>query len=284
MQKITASLKKSTDNKYVWTVNLDKVEFNLYIPKWRTPEPVPEKVLIKIHLPSEELIDKKFVSKNDIQLYPQLKKEKIYSDVHRISNHSQTVRFDPKGNSNDWEIGSPYIPKSLLNDQDLNELSLVIEWLGLNSLDESIELTGEKSNNKTSDANILISKFESKVRKFIEKQLKKIYNEEWWNQGVPEIIRKSAETRKSKKEKREPKRNYKIINFLNFVDYSNIILYNKNWNSVFSKFFINKYAIQAPFENLSQIRNDIAHNRFREEDFERCNTYIDDILKYLPDF
>ena len=61
------------------------------------------------------------------------------------------------------------------------------------------------------------------------------------------------------------------------------MLNKKNWNNVFKGFFHEKYVVQAPFEKLSNIRNDIAHNRFIEEDYERCKTYIEDILKYLPD-
>ena len=71
--------------------------------------------------------------------------------------------------------------------------------------------------------------------------------------------------------------------FLNFFDYNNIILYKKNWNNIFKEFFREKYVVQAPFEKLSNIRNYIAHNRFMEEDYKRCKTYIEDILKYVPD-
>ena len=37
-------------------------------------------------------------------------------------------------------------------------------------------------------------------------------------------------------------------------------------------------------KSSSLILNDIAHNRFMDEDFEGCKTYIEDILKYIPEF
>ena len=136
---------------------------------------------------------------------------------------------------------------------------------------------------KTTATNRLISEFESKIREFIKNQLEKSFGEDWWNQGIPQNIREMAETRKSNKQKVEPKRLYNTIDFLNFWDYNNIILYKKNWNNIFKEFFREKYVVQAPFEKISNIRNDIAHNRFMEEDYERCKTYIEDILKYLPE-
>ena len=32
---------KSTDNKLRWDEDVDGIKFELYIPKWRVPEPVP---------------------------------------------------------------------------------------------------------------------------------------------------------------------------------------------------------------------------------------------------
>ncbi len=137
---------------------------------------------------------------------------------------------------------------------------------------------------KKNTINNLISDFELTIRQFIKNQLKKHFSEDWWNQGIPSKIRKDAEVLKSKKEIIEPKRTYQVIDFLTFMDYSNIILNKKNWNNIFSDFFNQKYIFQAPFEKLTYIRNDLAHNRFIEDDFERCKTYIKDILKYIPDF
>ncbi len=135
---------------------------------------------------------------------------------------------------------------------------------------------------KKNTINNLISDFELTIRQFIKNQLKKHYGDDWWDQGIQKDIRKDAEDLKSKKEIIEPKRTYQVIDFLTFMNYSDIILYRKNWNNIFRKFFNQKYRFQAPFEKLTNIRNDLAHNRFIEEDFEPCKTYIEDILKYIP--
>lgn len=46
---------------------------------------------------------------------------------------------------------------------------------------------------------------------------------------------------------------------------------------------IEKCVIPAHFERISNIKNDLTHNKFNEEDFEKCKTYIDNILKYITE-
>ena len=43
-------------------------------------------------------------------------------------DHTQTVRFDPVGEPENWEIGSPYIPETILPDAAITELIIEIEW------------------------------------------------------------------------------------------------------------------------------------------------------------
>ncbi|MCP6718642.1 MAG: hypothetical protein KJI71_00235 [Patescibacteria group bacterium] len=135
-EEILAKWKKETDNKIVWVAQLEGVEFKLYIPKWRIPQPDPEEILIKIYSPSEKVGKEEFITKDDIQLNPKLKNNTIYSDIHRISEHTQTIRFDPDGDRENWEIGSPYIPKSILKGNNIDKLSIAVEWLSENVLEK----------------------------------------------------------------------------------------------------------------------------------------------------
>ncbi len=109
------------------------------------------------------------------------------------------------------------------------------------------------------------------------------YGDGWWNFGISTNLRENAEKRKEQKQRSEPRRTYNAIDFLNLIDYVYIISQKKNWTQIFQKFFRDKYIIQAPFERISNIRNDLAHSRFNKEDFDKCKTYIEDIMKFLPD-
>jgi len=278
MEKVIADWKKSTAHKEIWSVNLGGVDFNLYIPKWRIPKPIPEKILIKIYFSSEEVRDEKFISMTDIQLHPELIRNKIYSHVHKVSEKTKTIRFEPNGNSNDWEIGSPYIPYSILKDHDFDELIIVIEWLDLNNLRQHRSTTVD---DKLREVSKLIEYYETKLRNFIEEQLKIHYNKDWWEKGIPENI-KSVVTQKIETEMREePKREYKNIDFCDLGDYKLIIFRKKN-SQVFSKFFHNK-NIQYAFDRLTNLRNAIRHVRYHEDDLDKCKTYILDVLKFLPE-
>lgn len=283
MYEIIADFIKSTPNKMVWSVDVEGIEFKLYIPKWRVPEPEPRQILVKIITPDEDIENKLFITKEKIEANPQLRLSKIYSDIIKIEEHSSTIRFDPLGDTRYWEIGSPYIPKTIFGKNKYEQLTIIIDWLILqDSLMETSEIES-KDLNKKETTKKLIESFEIKMREFIKDQLKKYYGEDWWNLGIGITLRENAEKRKTNKEKDEPKRKYDVIDFLNFIDYLLIMMQKKNWTNVFEKFFGTSHTLKAFFERISSIRNDLAHGRFEEEDYEKCKTYISDILKHLPE-
>ena len=182
----------------------------------------------------------------------------------------------------DFKDGKYTEDPSLVEKEVLKLKDYIEEFVFTFEEDDDGEIV-ESQNEIKSKALNLLSEFELKMRKFLEDQLKGHYGEDWWNEGTPTKLREDAEGRKRRKETFEPRRVYDIIDFLNLMDYCSIMTTKKNWNNIFIQIFKNKYIIQAPFENLSNIRNDLAHIRFLEEDFERCKTYIEDLLKYLPD-
>ncbi len=71
------------------------------------------------------------------------------------------------------------------------------------------------------------------------------------------------------------------MNFLDFSDYSSIILRKKNWINVFSKYFPDKKSLDYPLEKLRIIRNDVSHVRVHPDDLNRYYVYIDEIKKYF---
>lgn len=122
--------KKETENKIRWEVKVDGTLFELYIPKWRIPDPAPESILIRIFLANDNIETKDQYTPDEIKQDPKLRNQSIYSELKRISEHTKTIRFDPIGdpNPNNLEIGSPYIPKSILPSEHIEKLYIVVEW------------------------------------------------------------------------------------------------------------------------------------------------------------
>jgi len=121
---------KETDNKLRWDTKINGVLFEVYIPKWRIPDPRPETILVILYFPPyDQLNNKKFYCKSDITLNPQLRNNKICADLQKNQEHSKTMRFDPIGDKKSWEVGSLYIPFDLLPGKEITQVTAVIEWI-----------------------------------------------------------------------------------------------------------------------------------------------------------
>src|SRR6266542_2964848 len=109
---------KQTDNKLRWEADVDGVNFKLYIPKSRVPEPWPRRILVRV-CDVDQQSGNEAVQADD----PSLERA-ITATVRRVRDHTDTVRFDPDGDPDDWKIGSPYIPKTLLPRPSTKNLQL----------------------------------------------------------------------------------------------------------------------------------------------------------------
>lgn len=71
-----------------------------------------------------------------------------------------------------------------------------------------------------------ITAFENSVREFVSSKLKEEFNEEWWQKGITDKIRKKAETRKLEEEKIKwhTQRGINLINYVEFGDLVSIII------------------------------------------------------------
>lgn len=99
---------KETVNKLRWVAEIEGVFFSLYIPKWRVPKPWPAQIIVTVdtNLPAPQIL-------HNIRRDPLVP---IIAIATKVAVHTQTVHYAPIGqNSNDWEIGEPYIPFSVLN-------------------------------------------------------------------------------------------------------------------------------------------------------------------------
>jgi len=117
--------------------------------------------------------------------------------------------------------------------------------------------------------------FEKKIREFIKKELKIIYNEQWWKEGIPLLIQERI-----KKLTQEQVINDKM-KLLSFRDYPPIIVNEKNWKNIFYKKFPNKDYFETRINIIRKVRNSLAHANELNEDIEKLKTFLKDLKERI---
>jgi hypothetical protein len=126
LEMTLGSSAKETANKLRWDALVDGVTFSLYIPKWRVPNPWPGHIWVLVLPRRQEGDDLPNLSKDDVEADSTTRKEPIVATVSRYSEHTETVRYTPGGDRDDWEIGEPYVPRTIAGEHGL--LRLIIMW------------------------------------------------------------------------------------------------------------------------------------------------------------
>lgn len=128
---------------------------------------------------------------------------------------------------------------------------------------------------------VAIASFENMVRKFIVKILLEHKGENWWNNSVPEKIRKVAETRKNEEEKIKwhTQRGTSMINYVDFSDLASIMQQNLE---LFEIHLISIDWARQIFKTLERSRNVIMHSgELSRKDIERIGTNIRDWINQV---
>jgi len=118
---------KKTPNKLRWAywVEEDKVYFEFYIPKWRVPG-VPETWPGRIFVGIEPFI-------GDPSDFTQSPCDNLDNSIEVLIKpiegeyHAKTVHYRQLGDRDDWQIGEPYIPFSLIP-PDSHSLIIEVKW------------------------------------------------------------------------------------------------------------------------------------------------------------
>lgn len=122
----------------------------------------------------------------------------------------------------------------------------------------------------------LLTGYENTVRDFVVKKLQETYEDEWWNKGVGEKIRKKAENRKTEEEsaKWSSQRGDSLINYIDFGDIESIII--KNWKQFEPHLHVIEW-MQQLLKSLEKSRNVIMHGgELNRQDIERIGLLIKD--------
>ena len=128
MDKIFCKYDKETENMYRWKTIVDNAPFQVYINKWRVPDPCPSHISVEIFE-----LDKRPRSINYLYQEELLANPELFSDpvVARITyNEKRSVTFMYKSDLNDdvRETGDIFIPQTLLGTLPPKRLVIVISW------------------------------------------------------------------------------------------------------------------------------------------------------------
>lgn len=99
---------------------------------------------------------------------------------------------------------------------------------------------------------------ENAVRDLIEQRLSERKGQNWWDNSVPEKVRKAADDLRAKEEKNKyhAQRNSSLIGYTMFGSLAQIII--ANWDN-FSDLFPDQHWISSRFNDLELSRNIIMH-------------------------
>ena len=120
---------KETEHKVRWDARVGDATFELYIPKWRVPEPCPKKIFVEVYNEIERHKSYKPSTPLTVEKNPNELAQPILAVVEWVADLSKTAHYKPIGNLKDkWEIGEPYIPFSLLPKQSSDPLLIEVRW------------------------------------------------------------------------------------------------------------------------------------------------------------
>ena len=102
-----------TENKYRWLANVSGVAFKFYIPKQFVPDPPPKHINERIEADTTRAT---------------VHATNIRSAVKYVEEKTETVRYAPKGDPETWQIGEPYIPRTVLTQPWPRQLHIAVSW------------------------------------------------------------------------------------------------------------------------------------------------------------
>jgi len=120
---------------------------------------------------------------------------------------------------------------------------------------------------RTNKAHDRLQRFETQIRRFIDKQMTAVFGENWIKHQVPENISKTWLAKRQKaRDNGEPE--WPLIAYADFTDYVPIIVRRDNWRKVFESIFRHKDSVQESFRRLYPIRICTMHARLITQDDE----------------
>lgn len=218
----------------------------------------------------------------------------FYSLLNQIKEFLRNVSFEKNNLSSKGNSGlllkkfAPIENYSKLETK-IRKTIAILTQIGEEDLIYNSEISQylEKQKSKKQENDYLtLKKLEQAFREFIQRKLSTL-SKNWWNERVPEDVRKNAEQRKKKNESPwswvaggSP-----LIDYIDFTDYAKIITRRDNWNNVFRDIFHNREELLSKLKELEPIRNTIMHSRnLNSKQIQRLQLYSDDLSNTMKIF
>ena len=142
--------------------------------------------------------------------------------------------------------------------------NLVVDYSPDEPSDDSDEEAGFLRTNAAHDR---LQRFETHMRRFIERKMQAAFGNAWIKRRVPSDIRSAWKRKKdSARGRGEPER--PPIAYADFTDYEKIITRGDNWQEVFEPVFVRQTLVQESFQRLYPIRVCTMHARLITQDDE----------------
>ena len=128
MEKILCEYDKETETMYRWKTIVDNAPLEIYINKWRVPDPCPSHISVEIFELDEGPRSINYLYQEELLANPELFSDPV---VARITyNEKRSVTFMYKSDLNDdvRETGDIFIPQTLLGTLPPKRLVIVISW------------------------------------------------------------------------------------------------------------------------------------------------------------
>ncbi len=137
---------------------------------------------------------------------------------------------------------------------------------------------------KSSDEAIqLITNLERALRSCVRDRLG-LTSDDWWSSRVPSNVRTRAEKNRQRADAVYPNVSAPedLLSYVNFADYDDIILYERNWEESFASVFVDQAWTSTKLRELEPIRNALMHSRdLTEHGLEKLRVVSRDIVECL---
>lgn len=123
--------------------------------------------------------------------------------------------------------------------------------------------------------------FENSIRELIKERLESNFGSDWWQNGVQRKVREKAEERMHKALDNSwlEIQSTDVISFADFGNLTDIIV--EQWE-IFTDLIPSQHWLKQRLDELEQVRNFIAHNRYLSEaEFQRIEMYTQDWRKQV---
>jgi hypothetical protein len=115
-------------NVLCWSSQQYAPGLDLYIASWRVPGPIPEKVRVRIYENGESVLRESGPDRDAVLRDPDLRNTGLTVKLRRVGKSAEAVLFHPLGEPADWPIGSLNVPKRALQNKNIRDIALVIDW------------------------------------------------------------------------------------------------------------------------------------------------------------